>query len=54
MVAIRASMAGEPERMAALDREFFEFIARSNRGTPEGPVHVPYEYLLVVAHKGTA
>ena len=54
MVAIRASMADQPERVAALDREFFEFIARSNRGAREGPVHIPYEYLLVVARKRDA
>lgn len=51
MVAIRASMAGQPERVATLDRDFFEFIARWNRGTLEGPVQIPYEYLLVVARK---
>jgi SAM-dependent methyltransferase len=51
MVAIRASLAGQPQRVAALDRDFFEFIARSNRGTPDAPVRMPYEYLLVVARK---
>lgn len=51
MVAIRESMAGDPDRMAALDREFLEFIGRSNRGQPAGPVHIPYDYLLVVARR---
>jgi len=50
MVAIRASLAGQPDRLAALDREFFEFVARWNRGTPER-VEIPYEYLLVIARR---
>jgi ubiquinone/menaquinone biosynthesis C-methylase UbiE len=54
LVAIRASLAGQPERVAALDHDFFEFITRSNRGTPEGPVQIPYEYLLIVARKRSA
>lgn len=49
MVAIRASMADQPERLARLERDFFQFVARSNRGTAEGAVEIPYEYLLVVA-----
>jgi ubiquinone/menaquinone biosynthesis C-methylase UbiE len=51
LVAIRAGMAGRPEELAALDRDFVEFIGRSNRGTPDGPLRIPYEYLLVVARK---
>jgi ubiquinone/menaquinone biosynthesis C-methylase UbiE len=51
MVAIYASLTDQPERAAALDRDFLEFIERSNRGTPGGPVQIPYEYLLVVARK---
>lgn len=49
MVAIQASLADQPERAAALDRAFLEFVGRANRGTPGGPVEIPYEYLLVVA-----
>jgi ubiquinone/menaquinone biosynthesis C-methylase UbiE len=52
MVAIRASLADQPDRVASLDREFSEFIARSNRSLPEQPVQITYEYLLVVARKG--
>jgi ubiquinone/menaquinone biosynthesis C-methylase UbiE len=51
MVAISASLANQPERAAALDRDFLEFVGRSNRRTPESPVQIPYEYLLVVARK---
>ena len=53
MVAISTSLADQPEQAAALDRDFLEFVARSNRGAPEGPVQIPYEYLLVVARKRT-
>lgn len=48
-IAIFASLAGDPERAAALDREFLEFAERSNRGAPEGPAEYRYEYLLVLA-----
>jgi hypothetical protein len=51
MVAIRASLADRPDRLASLDRDFSGFIARSNRGTPAGPVQIPYDYLLVIARK---
>jgi ubiquinone/menaquinone biosynthesis C-methylase UbiE len=48
-VAAYAGLADQPERAAALDREFLEFATRSNRGAPDGPAEYPYEYLLVVA-----
>ena len=51
MMAICTTLADQPERAAALDRAFLEFVERSNRGKPEGPVEIPYEYLLVVARK---
>ena len=51
MVAIYGSLADQPERTAALDRDFLEFVERSNRPTPGSPVQIPYEYLLVVARK---
>jgi ubiquinone/menaquinone biosynthesis C-methylase UbiE len=51
MVAMYASLADQPERAAALDRDFLDFVRRSNRGTPAGPIEIPYEYLLVVARK---
>lgn len=51
MVAIYGSLAGQPDRATALDRAFLEFVRRSNRGMPEGPVELPYEYLLVGARK---
>jgi ubiquinone/menaquinone biosynthesis C-methylase UbiE len=50
-VGIRASLADQPERAAAFDRDFLGFATRSNRGASGGPAEYPYEYLLVVAHK---
>ncbi|MGH2451439.1 MAG: class I SAM-dependent methyltransferase [Candidatus Limnocylindria bacterium] len=50
-VAVYASLADQPERAAALDRDFLEFATRSNRGVPDGPAEYHYEYLLVVARK---
>jgi 2-polyprenyl-6-hydroxyphenyl methylase/3-demethylubiquinone-9 3-methyltransferase len=49
VIAIHASIAEEPERAAALDRDLLEFAAGANQGPPEGPAELHYEYLLVVA-----
>jgi SAM-dependent methyltransferase len=49
LVALSAFLADQPERAAALDREFLEFATRENRGPAEGPAEYHYEYLLVVA-----
>jgi ubiquinone/menaquinone biosynthesis C-methylase UbiE len=48
-VAIYGSLAQQRERLAALDRDFLDFVTRSNRGAPGGPAEYLYEYLLVVA-----
>ena len=48
-VAIYEALAEQPERAAALDREFAEFVARHNRAEAGAPIEVPYEYLLVLA-----
>ena len=50
-VAVYADLADQPERAAALDREFLEFATRSNRAPADGPAEYHYEYLLVVARK---
>jgi len=50
-VAVYADLADQPERAAALDREFLEYATRSNRGPADGPAEYHYEYLLVVARK---
>jgi ubiquinone/menaquinone biosynthesis C-methylase UbiE len=54
VVGIYASLAEEPERAAALDRDFLEFAMRANSGPPEGPAEYRYEYLLVVARRRAA
>jgi ubiquinone/menaquinone biosynthesis C-methylase UbiE len=51
MVAIYASLT--PDRAAALDRDFLEFVRRANRGGQDDAVQIPYEYLLVVGRKTT-
>jgi ubiquinone/menaquinone biosynthesis C-methylase UbiE len=51
LIGLRALLADEPERAAALDRELLEFAERSNRGAPGGPAEYPYEYLLVIGRK---
>jgi 2-polyprenyl-6-hydroxyphenyl methylase/3-demethylubiquinone-9 3-methyltransferase len=48
-VAIYASLADQPDRAAALDRDFLDFATRSNRGVPGGEAEYRYEYLLVMA-----
>jgi SAM-dependent methyltransferase len=54
VVAIYGSLVDQPDRIAALDRDFLEFATRSNRGASDGPAEYHYEYLLVVARKGDA
>jgi ubiquinone/menaquinone biosynthesis C-methylase UbiE len=51
VVVIYASLAGQPERVAALDRAFLDFATRANRGPRGGPAQYRYEYLLVIARK---
>lgn len=46
MIAISSSLG--PEQRAELDREFFDFATKWNRGTPEAAEY-HYDYLLVVA-----
>jgi ubiquinone/menaquinone biosynthesis C-methylase UbiE len=54
VVALFGLLADQPDRAAALDREFLEFATRANLGAPEGQVEYRYEYLLVVARKRDA
>jgi ubiquinone/menaquinone biosynthesis C-methylase UbiE len=51
VVALYQSLAGEPERVAALDQDFLEFATRMNSGPAGGPAEYRYEYLLVLARK---
>ena len=50
VVAIYGSLAEEPERAAALDREFLEFAMRANIDL-EGSAEYRYEHLLVAARR---
>jgi ubiquinone/menaquinone biosynthesis C-methylase UbiE len=54
VVALYAYLADQPDRRAALEREFLEFASQANLGEPDGPAEYPYEYLLIVARKGRA
>jgi hypothetical protein len=47
-VGLYASLADQPERLAALDRDFVEFATRADESSPGGPAEYAYEYLLVV------
>lgn len=51
VVAIRQSLADEPERARAFERDFLEFATRANSGRSDGPAEYRYEYLRVVARK---
>jgi ubiquinone/menaquinone biosynthesis C-methylase UbiE len=50
LIAIRGLLADDPDRVAALDREFYEFAERSNTGSEDAAEYV-YDYLLVVARR---
>jgi len=54
LVGLYASLAGEPERAAALDRDFLDFAERENVAPPGSPAGYEYGYLLVVARKRRA
>lgn len=53
VVAVYKSLAGELEREAALDRDFLDFADRTNTGPSGGPAEYRYEYLQVVAQRGS-
>jgi ubiquinone/menaquinone biosynthesis C-methylase UbiE len=50
VVALYGLLADQPDRLAALDREFLDFATRANRGTSTAAEY-HYEYLLIVARK---
>lgn len=51
VIAIRTSLANDPDRAAQFDRDFLDFARRWNAGSPGGPAEYRYEYLLVVARR---
>jgi ubiquinone/menaquinone biosynthesis C-methylase UbiE len=50
-IATYGNVAGDPERMSALERDFADFVTKWNRGAPEGPAVFDYDHLLVLARK---
>lgn len=49
LVAIRAGLRTEPQRLAELDRKFLDAVVSWNGGRSDGPIALEYEYLLLVA-----
>ena len=43
VVAAFASVEDEPERSAALEREFLDFVERANAGPPDGPTELRFD-----------
>lgn len=54
VVATYNSLADDPERRAALDRDFLDFATRCNTGPAGGAAEYIYECLLVVARRASA
>jgi len=54
VASIWASVGDDPERAAAFDDDFLAFAERANRGPAGAEAEYPYEYLLVIARKGSA
>jgi 2-polyprenyl-6-hydroxyphenyl methylase/3-demethylubiquinone-9 3-methyltransferase len=51
VVGLYASLADQPDRVTALDRDLLDFATRSNHAPPGGPAEYPYDYLLVVGRR---
>ncbi len=54
VIATYKGVADQPDRAAALDRDFMELATHANRGAPGGPAEYHYEYLLVIATKAAS
>jgi ubiquinone/menaquinone biosynthesis C-methylase UbiE len=50
-IATYANIAGDPDRVAALDRDFLEYARRSNRSRDDARLHYRWDYLVVTARK---
>jgi SAM-dependent methyltransferase len=50
LIAVRAALAGEPDRLAALDRDFLAFAEETDEGGPDGALY-RVEYLLAVGRR---
>lgn len=51
VVAAYEGLRDDPERRAALDRDFLEFATRFNAGPDGGPAEYRYDYVTVLAKK---
>jgi ubiquinone/menaquinone biosynthesis C-methylase UbiE len=51
VIALYAALADEPDRLAAMDRDFVEFATRANQAPPDRPAEYRYEYLLVLGRR---
>jgi SAM-dependent methyltransferase len=51
VVALYGALADQPDRLAALDRDFLEFATRGNQAPPGAAAEYRYEYLLVVGRR---
>jgi 2-polyprenyl-6-hydroxyphenyl methylase/3-demethylubiquinone-9 3-methyltransferase len=51
VIAIRASLADDPDRAVQFDRDFLDFAVRSNSGAASGSAEYCYDYLMVVARR---
>jgi SAM-dependent methyltransferase len=49
VIAVRGLLAGEPDRLAAFDRELHDYVRRGNSGEAGGPAEYRYGYLLITA-----
>ncbi len=48
-IAVRTSLAGDPDRLAALDRDLVDLASRHDRG--QGSTVIDWEYLVVTARR---
>jgi len=51
VIAIRASLADDPDRAAQFDRDLLDFAVHANSGARSGPAEYRYDYLVVVARR---
>jgi hypothetical protein len=50
-VTVRTTLADDPQRAAAFDRDLLEFATRANTGDPRRLAEYRYEYLLVTGRR---
>jgi ubiquinone/menaquinone biosynthesis C-methylase UbiE len=50
-VAVVSSLADQPDRVAAFERELLDFAIASNAGSRGGEAEYPYDYLLIIGRR---